>query len=128
MHPVLWDSLFMPCFDSTSAPEVIKSDCRKKATPFQMERLLNQPARLIAFQLALPTELAVSLLHSLQLQHLVQPSLAVLFIECVDDAPHDLKSPVHPMKATTLLFLELHGLAKRFRGRLGLDTGPAFTG
>ena len=29
------------------------------------------------------------LLHSIQLQHLVNPSLAVFLIECVDDAPHD---------------------------------------
>ena len=45
------------------------------------------------------TEVAVSLFHGIQLQHLVQPSLAVLFIECVDDAPHDTNPPVHPMKA-----------------------------
>ncbi|MGY3354805.1 hypothetical protein ACVWZK_001487 [Bradyrhizobium sp. GM0.4] len=29
------------------------------------------------------------LLHSIDPQHLVKPSLAVLFIECVDDDPHD---------------------------------------
>lgn len=27
--------------------------------------------------------------HCIQLQHFVEPSLAVLFIKCVDDAPHD---------------------------------------
>ena len=40
----------MPCFGSTNASRRIKSDCRKKATPFQMERPINQSARLIAFQ------------------------------------------------------------------------------
>jgi len=28
-------------------------------------------------------------LHGNQLRHLVQPGLAVVFIDCVDDAPHD---------------------------------------
>ena len=48
----------------------------------------------------------VGLLHDIQPQHLVQPSLAVLFIECVDDLPHDLKSSSVS--------------ANRFRGQLNL--------
>ena len=31
----------------------------------------------------------IGLFHGVQFQHLVQPSLAVLFVECVDDLPHD---------------------------------------
>jgi hypothetical protein len=34
------------------------------------------------------------LLHSIQLQHLVQPGLAVFLIESVNDAPHDTRSPI----------------------------------
>ena len=61
----------------------------------------------------------VGLLHGIQLQHLVQPSLAVLFVKCVDDVPHDLESPVYPMKATTLLFLDCFmASANRLRGQL----------
>lgn len=62
----------------------------------------------------------------LQLQHLAQPSLAVLFIDCVDDAPHDTKSPIHPMEATNLPFRDCFvGSVKRFRAR---STSPVFTG
>jgi hypothetical protein len=41
----------MRLFVGTGAPGIIKSDCRKNATPFQMERPLNQPVRLITFLL-----------------------------------------------------------------------------
>lgn len=89
--------LFMQLFFSTSAHE-IKSDCRKNATPFQMERLTNQQARLIAFQSRPLTEVTFGLLHDIQLQHLAQPNLAALFVDCVDDAPHDRRPLIHLMR------------------------------
>src|SRR3954468_9407266 len=44
------------------------------------------------------------LFYSIDPQHLVEASLAVLFIECVDDRPHDVRSPIHLMKASAVLF------------------------
>lgn len=62
-------------------------------------------------------EVSAGLFHGIELQHLVQPSLAVLFVECVDDVPHDRISPVNPMKAMNLLFPDCFvASVKRFRG------------
>ncbi|OSI41140.1 hypothetical protein [Bradyrhizobium canariense] len=47
---------------------------------------------------------AASLFYRIDPQHLVNASLAVLFIESVDDAQHGPKSPIHLMKAAPLLF------------------------
>lgn len=44
-----------------------------------------------------------SLFYRIDPQHLVKPSLVVLFIKCVDDAQHN-RIPYPPMKTAPLLF------------------------
>ena len=53
-HGVPWWNvrLFMYGFSSCTEPKNKNAKCRKNATPFQIERLTTQRARLIAFQAA----------------------------------------------------------------------------
>ena len=43
-------------------------------------------------------------LHSIQPQHFVKASLAILFVEIIDNVPHDRISLIDPMKAMAALF------------------------